>query len=73
MDAWFMKFWQMVMDPSSKSSVLVRTYEYHADGCLMQPYKLSVRCIFSALLRTRSGMQVSRNIWVSLVLITGIT
>ena len=40
--AWFIKLLQMAMDPYLKSLVLVRTHEYHADGCLMQPYTVRV-------------------------------
>ena len=73
MAAWFIKFWQMSMDPSLKSLVLVRTYKNHAAGCLVWPYTVSVCWIFSVPSRTQVGVRARSNVWVSLVLILGMT
>ena len=62
----------MVIEPSSNSSVLVKTHEYQAVGYLMWPYMVRVFWICYALLMMRVGVQVSSNIWVSLVFIVGI-
>ena len=63
----------MVMEPSLKLSVLVSTHEYHADGCLIRLYTVSVCCICSTSLRMQVVVRESRNRWVSLVLILGMT
>ena len=61
----------MVMEPYSKLLVLIRTHEYHTAGCLMWMYMVSACWILSALSRTWVDVPVSRNRWVSLVLIVG--
>ena len=71
--AWLMKFWQMVMDPSSKLSFQVRTYDYHVNGCLMRTYMVIVCWICSAFLRMSVGEQAKSNRCANLVLIMGMT
>ena len=56
MVAWFMKFWQMVMELSSKFLVLVRIHEYRAAGCLVRQYTVSIFWICYVLSMMRVGV-----------------